>query len=80
MYIKASHNRDEHWTGLALDWTRTIANFVGFRLNPGCKSLQNLGFGPDLDLVNGKEMRHFCCENAAFFKIFGLYLRLGLFV
>jgi len=23
---------------------------------------------------NGKEMRHFCCEKAAFFKFFGLHL------
>jgi len=46
--------RDEHWTGLGLDWIRTIANFVEFGLEPDCKSLQNLGSGPDLDLVSGK--------------------------
>ena len=40
------------------------------------KSLQNLGSGPDLDCVNGKEMGHFCCEKAAFFKHFGLQLDL----
>jgi len=42
-------NRDEHWTGLGLDWIRTITNFVKFGLDPGCKSLQNFrnrtGFG-----------------------------------
>jgi len=29
-----------------------------------------------LDCVNGKEMGHFCCEKAAFFKHFGLQLDL----
>jgi len=66
--------RDEHWTGLGLDWIRTIANFVEFGLAPDCKTLQNLGYRPDLDLVNGKEMPHICCEKAAFFKYFGLHL------
>jgi len=42
-------NRDEHWTGLGLDWIRTIASFVEFGLDPDYKSLQNLGSGPDLD-------------------------------
>jgi len=41
--------KDEHWTGLGLDWIRTIANFVEFGLDPNCKSLQNSGSGPDLD-------------------------------
>jgi len=41
-------------TGLGLDWTRTIANFVKFGLDPDCKSLRNVGTGPDLDWVNGK--------------------------
>jgi len=69
---------DEYWTGFGLDRIRTIANFVEFGLDPDCKTLQNLGSGPDLDLVNGKEMRHFCCEKAAFFKYFGLHLDLDL--
>jgi len=43
--------RDKHWTGLGLDWIRTIANFVEFRLDPNCKFLQNSGSGPDLDWV-----------------------------
>jgi len=30
----ATVNRDEHWTGLALDWIRTISNFVEFGLDP----------------------------------------------
>ena len=58
--------RDEHWTGLGLDWIRTIANFVEFGLDPGCKSFQNLGSGPDLDWVNGKEMRHFVVKRLHF--------------
>jgi len=53
----------------ALDWTS-----IG--LDPDCKSLQNLGPGPNLDWVNAKEMRHFCCEKTAFFKYFGLHLDL----
>jgi len=65
----------QRWT---LDWIRTIANFVEFGLDPGCKSLQNLGSGSDLDWVNGKEMQHFYCEKAAFFKYFGLHLDLEL--
>jgi len=59
--------RDENWTGLGVDWIRTIAHFVEFGLDLDCKILQNLGSGLDLDLDNGKEMRHFCCEKATFF-------------
>jgi len=40
---------DEHWTGLGLDWIRTIANFVELGLDQDFKSLQNLGSGPELD-------------------------------
>jgi len=65
--------RDEHWTEFELGRVRTIANFVAFGLDPDCKSLQNLGIGPDLDIVYGREMRHFCCEKAAFFQLFGLH-------
>jgi len=43
------HARDEHRTGLGLDWNRTIATFVEFGLDSDCKSFQNLGTGPDLD-------------------------------
>jgi len=71
-------SRDEHWTGLGLVWIRPIANFVEFGLNPDNKTLQNLGSGLDSDWVNGKEMRHFCCEKVAFFKYFGLHLDLEL--
>jgi len=78
----------------ALDWTwigldPAIANFVKFGLDPDCKSLQNLGTGPDLDWVNGKEMRIFVVKrhflNILDFiwtctlhlkKIFGLWLDL----
>ena len=70
------HSRDEHWTGLGLDWIRTFANFVEFRLHSDCKTLLNLRSRADLDSVNGKEIRHFCCENAAFLKYFGLHLDL----
>jgi len=51
-----TQTRHEHWTGLGLGWIRTIANFVEFGLDPGCKTLQNLGSRPDLDSVNGKEI------------------------
>jgi len=47
--VAGLRGRDEHWTGLGLGWTRTIANFVEFGLEPDYKSLQNLGSGPDLD-------------------------------
>jgi len=43
------HARDEHGTGLRLDWIRTIANVVEFGLGPDYKSLQNFGLGPDWD-------------------------------
>jgi len=29
--------RDEHWTGIGLDWIRTVTNFVEFGLDPDCK-------------------------------------------
>jgi len=41
--------RDEHWTGLRLDWIRTITNFVDFGFDPDCNMLQKFrirtGFG-----------------------------------
>ena len=41
--------RDEYWTGLGLDWTRTMPNFVEYGLDPGCKLLHKfrirIGFG-----------------------------------
>jgi len=41
--------RDEHWTGLGLDWIRTMMTFVEFGLDPDCKSLHKFrirtGFG-----------------------------------
>jgi len=46
---------DLDWTGsglwrilLIMGWIRTVKNFM------------NLGSGPDLDWVNGKEQRDFC--------------------
>jgi len=42
-------SRDEHWTGLGLDWIRSIANFAEVSIDPECKALQNLGSGQDLD-------------------------------
>jgi len=41
--------RDEHWTGLGLDWIRTMPNFVESGLDPDCKLLHKFrirtGFG-----------------------------------
>jgi len=66
--------KDEHWTGLGLDVIRTIAIF--FYLD--WIRTVNLFKIQELDRIwtefNGKEMRHFCCEKAAFFKFFGLGL------
>jgi len=60
-----------------LDWIRIIANLFDFELDPDYTSLQNLGSGPDLGWVNGKEIAwYFCCEKAAFFKFFGLNFNL----
>jgi len=74
--MQATRGRDEHCTGLGLGWIQSIANFVEFGLDLYCKSLRHLGTGPDLEWVNGKEMRHFCCGKAAFFKYFGLGLHI----
>jgi len=30
---------DEHWSGLGLDWIRTMTNFVDFGLDPNCQLL-----------------------------------------
>jgi len=49
-------------------------------LDPDCKTFQNLGSGPDLDLVNAEEMRGFCCEKAAFFNFFVTVVGLGLYI
>jgi len=53
---------------------------IWFRLDPDCKTFQNLGSGPDLDLVNAEEMRGFCCEKAAFFNFFVTVVGLGLYI
>jgi len=71
--INIKCSRDERWSGHWLDWIRTISNFVEFGLDPDFKSLPNLGCGPDLDWVNGKEMRHFCCEKTGYFQYFKLH-------
>jgi len=54
-FVFASRVRDEHWTGsglwqilFILDWTRTVK----------CSII--LSSGPQLDWVNGKELRSFC--------------------
>jgi len=60
------------WIGLGWDWIWTIVQFVEFGLDPDYKSLQNLGSGPHLDWVNGKEMGHFCCEKTSLFKFLDL--------
>ena len=56
--------RDEHWTGpglwrilLNLDWIRTANCFI------------NLGSGPDLGWINGKELRHFVIKKLYFVNI-----------
>jgi len=40
--------RDEHWTGLGLDWIRTMTDFVGFDLD--CKLLQKFRITTGLGL------------------------------
>jgi len=80
-------SRSRREMSVGLDWIRTIANFVKCGLDPDCKSLQNLGTGPDLDCVNGKEMQHSVVKRLHFknildfiwtwtlyFKKFGLWL------
>jgi len=48
-FEKVTPTRDEHWTGLGLDWIRATTNFVEFGLDPDCNSLQEIrirtGFG-----------------------------------
>ena len=66
--------KQQRW---ASDWIWSITNFVEFGMDPDCQSLQNLGSEPDLDWVNVKELRYFCCEQDAFFKIFGPQLDLA---
>jgi len=48
-YLNSVCVRDEHWTGLGMDWIRTMTNFVDFGLDPDCEMFTNLGSGPDLD-------------------------------
>jgi len=72
-------SKDYLWTGLGLDWIRTIANFVEFGLDPDCKSLRNLGTGPDLDWAYGKGMRHFLLKGRIL-KIFWTSSGLGLHI
>ena len=50
--VMQKDSRDEHRTGLGLDWTRTMTNFVDFGLDPACKMLHKFrirtGFGLSL--------------------------------
>jgi len=41
--------REEHWTGLGLDWIRTMINFVDLGLDRNCICFINLESAPDLD-------------------------------
>jgi len=83
------HTRDEHWTGLGLDWIRAMKNFAGFGLGPDCKLLRKYRIRPELDYVFGKitkKLRDFVVENpffglylgldCEFFKLFGQWLEL----
>ena len=50
-----------HWVpemSTGLDWIRTMMSFVNFGLDPA-KCFINLGSRPDLDWVNGKDLRNF---------------------
>jgi len=47
------------WIGLDPDYSK-------FCCTSDCKSLQNLGTGPHLDWVNGKEMQHFFVKRLHF--------------
>jgi len=40
-------SRDEHWTGLGLNWIRSMTVFVTFGLDPGGNCFINLGSRPD---------------------------------
>jgi len=71
--------RDVHWSGLGLGWIRTAPNFIEFGLDPDCKSLEKLGPVSDLDWVIRKELRHFCCEKAAFSNVW-ISFGLGLYI
>jgi len=44
--------RDEHWTGLGLDWIRTITNSFEIGLEADCETHINLRSEPELDWVN----------------------------
>ena len=47
----AAWNRDEHWTGLGLDWIRTMTNFDEFGLDPACKLLQKFRIRANFGLI-----------------------------
>jgi len=63
------HTRDEHWSGLGLDWIRAMKYFAGFGLGPDCKLLRKYRIRPELDYVFGKitkKLRDFVVENPFF--------------
>jgi len=68
---------DQRW---ALDWTWIGSGLCQILLNVdwirSANCFINLGSGPDLDWVNGKELRNICYQKAIFCLIFGLYLDL----
>jgi len=62
---------DLHWTAVDPDYCKFCWIWIGSRLLNSSK----LWSGPDLGLVNGKEMGHFCCGKADFSNIW-LHLNL----
>jgi len=51
LFTRRNHTRDEHWTGLALDWIRTMTTFVDFGLDPDCKMLHKFGIRTGFGLI-----------------------------
>ena len=67
--------RAEHWTGLGLDWIRTMTNLLILDWIRTVKCFINLGSGPDSDWVNGKKFCVFFNESCILlisWTLFGL--------
>jgi len=78
--FKGLISRNEHWTGHGLDWNRTMTNLLVLDCIRLVNCFIKLGSGPDLDWVNGKELRNFCCWKSCILLIFSTLFGLGLWI
>jgi len=79
-HMKQQTIRDEHWTGLGLDWIRTMMNFVEFGLDRNCKLLHKFRIRTGFVLNKWKRIATFLLLKSCILLIFWTLSELGFFI